>query len=358
MYSKDDLNLPGEEVIIPDATETELALLKKKTRDQLELLRKQTERLELFDAKVDIDLTIKWYEMRSSQLSKLAHFYGQKNWLDRQVLHGEIVAGAVVLGLAVHALAFFAVVGAYYKLSGILAEHYQVEEGSKEAIRQSLKGIGERLQQSIESFNEMERKLDAVFASMEEENSNLSATVALLGVEAGKLHAQVTSLEDMVKQLQEQQKKIVATTGKLSQEGETLNKEIETLSAVILERKVALDLVAGTIISVVKESTSIKTEVVITADAAQKEKLESTEQLSHCSAIKGELTEIELSKEEADEELRLLLEQMKKSDDFIAAMDTSEHDEAISKAQQALAKASSSKASRDELDYHSPSPLR
>ena len=162
MYNKtEEVSYPQvEEVVVSDGTQTELDLIKKKTKSQLELLKTQTERLKLFDAKIDIDYAIKWYEIKSSQFSKLATFYGQKGWFDRQVLHGEVVAGAIVLGLAVHALAFFAVLGAYYKLSEILSDHYHVEESNKESIRKSFEGLREELKQSIETFNEMERKLN------------------------------------------------------------------------------------------------------------------------------------------------------------------------------------------------------
>ena len=241
MYSKtttDEVGIPLEEgVVISVATDTELALIKKKTKHQLELLKTQTERLKLFDAKIDIDYAIKWYEIKSSQFSKLAYFYGQKGWIARQVLHGEVVAGALVLGLAVHALAFFAVVGAYYKLSEILSDHYHVEEANKESIRKSFAGLREELKQSIETFNEMERKLNEAFTALEEQTVSLSTTIAQLGIEAGKLHSQVTRLEGMVKQLQEQQQKLLATTGKLSDAGEKLSHEIESLSGIITEKQ-------------------------------------------------------------------------------------------------------------------------
>ncbi|KTC99153.1 Chromosome partition protein Smc, partial [Legionella feeleii] len=206
----------------------------------------------------DIDYAIKWYEIKSSQFSKLATFYGQKGWFDRQVLHGEVVAGAIVLGFAVHALAFFAVVGAYYKLSEILSDHYNIEEANKEAIRKSFDGLREELKQSIETFNEMERKLDEAFTALEEQTASLSTTIAQLGVEAGKLHSQVTRLEGMVKQLQEQQEKMLATTGKLNDAGEKLSQEIESLSSIIIEKKATIDLVSETIVSVVKSSLEVE----------------------------------------------------------------------------------------------------
>ncbi|WP_019218356.1 hypothetical protein [Legionella tunisiensis] len=226
----------------------------------MELLKKQTERLKLFDANIDIDFAIKWYEIKSSQFSKLAYFYGQKGWFDRQVLHGEVVAGAIVLGLAVHALAFFAVVGAYYKLSEILSDHYQVEEANKESIRKSLNGLRDELKQSIETFNEMERKLDEAFTALEEQTVNLSTTIAQLGIEAGKLHSQVIRLEGMLKQLQEQQQKMLATTGNLSDAGEQLNQEIESLSGILIEKKAAMDLVSQAIVSVVQNSLIVEKE--------------------------------------------------------------------------------------------------
>lgn len=107
MQNKEEVIVPeGECAVVLDETQTELELIKKKTRAQLELLRKQTERLKLFDTNIDVDFLIKWYELKSSQFSQLACAYGHKNWYDRQVLHAEVITGAIVLGLTIHALAF------------------------------------------------------------------------------------------------------------------------------------------------------------------------------------------------------------------------------------------------------------
>lgn len=236
----------------------EVERLKRQTKAQLELLKKQTQRLELF--KPDIDLVMQWYEIKSSHLSKFAHYYGKQSWYQRQVLHAEFVAGAVVLGFAVHALAFFALVAAYYKGTSLLADHYAVEESNKESMRQSLAKLGEGLEQSIKSFNEMETKLDRAFTAMEEQNDQLSSAIADLNQQAIKLHAQIMALEETVKQLQEQQKRIASTTDQIHDSGDRLGKDIESLSSLIIEKKSALDLVTTTIKSVINDSLRVEKE--------------------------------------------------------------------------------------------------
>lgn len=287
MYSRQ------ERQVIEDmnAVSTEVEQLKKKTRTQLDLLKQQTERLKLFDAKEDIDFAIQWHEIRSSQFSKLAFAYGQKSWIERQVLHAEVLAGALVVGLVVHALAFFALVGAYYKLSEILAEHYQIEEGNKDAIRQSMAGLRQALHQAIVSFNEMERKLDSAFSAMEQQNETLSATIAQLNSEAARLHAQVVGLEGMVSQLQQQQQKILATTEKLNESGEAVSKELDALAVLILEKKTALDLMSDTMSHLASETASIRCDITTTRIRAKEEALLTKQQTRHCLSLEMKVDE-------------------------------------------------------------------
>lgn len=328
MHSKEEISLSKvKEVVVPDATQNELDLIKKKNRAQLELLKQQAERLKLFDANIDIDFAINWHEIKSSQFSKLAYFYGQKGWVDRQVLHGVAIAGAMVLGLAVHVLAFFIVIAAYYKLSEMLLEHYKVEEDNKEEIRKSFAALGEGLRQSIESFNEMERKLDTAFTTLEEQNQNLSATIALLGLEAGKLHGQVVILEGMVKQLQEQQKKVLAATDKISGSGEKLSKEIEFISTVILERKVALDCISETIVSVAKETVLVKNQIAQTSVGVKEESEITKEQYKKCDSLDASIDNS--SAMQAFISLRKSIDRCKQED--------SDDDEIILNAQRAIA---------------------
>ena len=257
MYSRQERQAI-EDMNVSDAVSTEVEQLKKKTRTQLDLLKQQTERLQLFDAQEDIDFAIQWHEITSSQFSKLAFAYGQKRWIERQVLHAEVLAGALVVGLVVHALAFFALVGAYYQLSELLVEHYQIEEGNKDAIRQSMAGLRQALHQAIVSFNEMERKLDSAFSAMEAQNETLSMSIAQLNDEAARLHAQVVGLEGMVSQLQQQQQKILATTEKLNESGEAVSKELDALAVLILEKKTALDLMSETMTTVAQRLLTIE----------------------------------------------------------------------------------------------------
>lgn len=281
-----------KEVVVTKVAENDVEHIKKKTRNELELLKQQTERLKLFDASIDIDFAIKWYEIESSRFSKLAFAYGHKSWIDRQILHAEVVAGAVVLGFVVHALAFFALVGAYYQLSGMLSEHYRVDEANKEAIRESMATLREGLRQSIESFNEMERKLDKAFSAMEEQNESLSATIAQLSLDAGRLHGQVALLEGLVKQLQEQQKKLLATAEKIDSAAEKLGNDIESLSLVIREKRAALELVSDSIVSVSQRALKMEREASLNQDSATELSRELNEQVvlaetpnSSCDAV-------------------------------------------------------------------------
>ncbi len=178
----------------------------------------------------------------------------------------------------------------------MLSEHYRIDEANKEAIRQSMATLREGLHQSIESFNEMERKLDNAFSAMEEQNESLSATIAQLSIDAGRLHGQVTLLEGMVKQLQEQQKKLLVTTEKIDGAGEKLGKDIESLSLVIMEKKAALDLVSDSIVSVSQRALKMEREASFNQQSATELSKELNEHIvlgeskrTQCNAVEATL---------------------------------------------------------------------
>ncbi|WP_147285523.1 hypothetical protein [Legionella donaldsonii] len=332
--------MPGLEKIKNEETsvdreQEDIHGLKRRTKQQLDLLKKQTERLELF--KPDIDLVMQWYEIKSSQFSKLAYYYGQQSWYQRQILHGEVIAGAVVLGFAVHALAFFVLIAAYYKGASLLADHYAIEETNKEAMKQSLAKLGEGLEQSIKSFNEMETKLDKAFTAMEEQNEQLSSSISDLNKQALTLHAQLILLEETVKNLQEQQKRVLSTTDKMESSGDRLGKEIDSLSSLILERKSALDLVTATIDSVLRESVTIKKEVSQAVSAIQEEGLTSKVQIEKCDRLQLKVHDHLLKSQSIGNKMD---EQLKTSDFILTVMEESsnDEDEILLRAQRALSK--------------------
>lgn len=322
--------------------------LKRRTKQQIDLLKKQSERLELF--KPDIDLVMAWYEIKSSQFSKLAYYYGQQSWYQRQILHGEVIAGAVVLGFAVHALAFFVLIAAYYKGASLLADHYAIEETNKEAMKQSLAKLGEGLEQSIKSFNEMETKLDKAFTAMEEQNDQLSTSISDLNKQALTLHAQLMVLEDTVKQLQEQQKRVLSTTDKIESSGDRLGKEIDALSLLVLERKSALDLVTATIDSVLRESVMVKKEVSQAALCVKEQSDASKHQIKQCDLLQLKVQEQLLKSASIGSKVD---EQLKTSESILSIQDDSslDEDEILLRAQRALSKSTAQRqlASKEEV---------
>lgn len=322
--------------------------LKRRTKQQLYLLKKQSERLELF--KPDIDLVMAWYEIKSSQFSKLAYYYGQQSWYQRQILHGEVIAGAVVLGFAVHALAFFVLIAAYYKGASLLADHYAIEETNKEAMKQSLAKLGQGLEQSIKSFNEMESKLDKAFTAMEEQNDQLSTSISDLNKQALTLHAQLMVLEDTVKQLQEQQKRVLSTTDKIESAGDRLGKEIDSLSSLILERKSALDLVTATIDSVLRESVMVKKEVSQASLCLKEQREASKHQIEQCDLLQLKVQERLLKSASIGSKVD---EQLKVSESILSLQDDSslDEDELLARAQRALSKSTAQRqlASKEEV---------
>lgn len=122
-----------------------------------------------------------------------------------------------------------------------------------------------------------------------EQNNNLSATIAQLGVDAEKFHQQMVILDEIVNQLQEQQKQVLAATDRISNSGEKLSKEIELISTVILERKQALDSISEIIVSVVKESLLVTNEVAQTAVELNKESETTKEQDKKCDSLDADI---------------------------------------------------------------------
>ncbi|WP_162262699.1 hypothetical protein, partial [Legionella feeleii] len=139
------------------------------------------------------------------------------------------------------------------------------------------------------AFNEMERKLNDAFTALEEQTASLSTTIAQLGIEAGKLHSQVTRLEGMVKQLQEQQEKMLATTGKLNDAGEKLSQEIDSLSAIITEKKAAMDFISESIVSIVSEVTSVKSDTITTKLLTEEESTQTKRQVKKCQELEMDI---------------------------------------------------------------------
>jgi chromosome segregation ATPase len=140
-------------------------------------------------------------------------------------------------------------------------------------------------------------------------------------------------------------KKLMTTTDQLNESGEAFSKELNALASVIFEKKAALDLMSSTMASVIKDSALLKSDVVKTSDVVKKETVESNEQSAQCSKIKDRLSTVNLSVQEADETLRLLLEQMEKSDALLAKIPDSEEDEVILRAQRILALPKSTRTS-------------
>lgn len=98
---------------------------------------------------------------------------------------------------------------------------------------------------------------------------------------------------------------MLATTGKLNDAGERLSQEIDSLSAIITEKKVAMDLVTETIVSVAQ--TSLKNEKNASNDkqAVDELSIKAVENLSSVATPQGKLKSLEESLQSSPASLAL-----------------------------------------------------